>query len=273
MMRSASREAVAALRRRQQSVSGEASAADLTSLAGELYSIADLLVSQPRLRRILGDPASPVEARIQTVRALLGSKVGASAVAVTEEAVSQRWSTPWDLTDALELAGDDMLFAAAEKDGRLDEVEGELFRFERIISAESRLVTLLDDASVPADRRTALLRQVLGGKVNPITLELLAHAVASQRKRSVTLSIDDLLEAAAARRERSVARVVSAVELTDAQQSRLVAALSDFYGRSITVRTAVDPSVRGGLVIRVGDEVIDGSIAHRLAQARTALAG
>ncbi len=273
MMRSASREAVAALRRRQHTVSGEASAQELTTLSGELYSVADLLVSQPRLRRILGDPATPPQVRAQTVRTLLTGKVGATAIAVTEEAVSQRWSTPWDLTDALELAGDDMLFAAAEKTGELDDVEDELFRFERIVTTESRLVSLLDDASVPAARRTALLDDILGGKVKPATLSLLRHAVASQRKRSVTFAIDDLLDAAAARRERSVARVVSAVELTEQQQTRLVAALTEMYGRAITVRTAVDPAVRGGLVIHVGDEVIDGSVAHRLAQARTALAG
>jgi F-type H+-transporting ATPase subunit delta len=95
----------------------------------------------------------------------------------------------------------------------------------------------------------------------------------SGRKRSVTLAIDDLLDEAAALRERSVARVMSAVELTDAQQARLGAALSEMYGRTISIRTAVDPAVVGGLVVRVGEELIDGSIATRLAAARSALAG
>jgi F-type H+-transporting ATPase subunit delta len=45
------------------------------------------------------------------------------------------------------------------------------------------------------------------------------------------------------------------------------------YGRAISVRTAIDPDVRGGLVVRVGDEVIDGSIARQFAEARAALAG
>jgi F-type H+-transporting ATPase subunit delta len=51
----------------------------------------------------------------------------------------------------------------------------------------------------------------------------------------------------------------------------LEAALTEMYGRAISVRTAVEPTVRGGLVIRVGDEVIDGSIAAQLAAARAAL--
>src|SRR5439155_22103145 len=110
-------------------------------------------------------------------------------------------------------------------------------------------------------------------KVTPSTLELLPPAVARQRKRSVTLAIDELLEKATARQERSVARVTSAVPLSDAQQDRLAAVLTTMYGRAISVRTALDPTVQGGLVVRVGDEVIDGSIATRFANARAGLAG
>jgi F-type H+-transporting ATPase subunit delta len=97
--------------------------------------------------------------------------------------------------------------------------------------------------------------------------------VTSQRKRSVLLAIDDLIEAAGRRRERSVARVVSAIELTDRQQGELAERLSQMYGRRIDVRHAVDPSVRGGLVVHLGDEVIDGSVASRLTKIRSAFAG
>ncbi|MCU1657826.1 MAG: synthase subunit delta [Pseudonocardiales bacterium] len=274
MMRSASREAMAHLRRRRDEVLGSRASADaLTALADDLYAVADLLVGQPRLRRALADPASLPDARAQLVVRLLSGKVGEQASEVVQAAVRERWSSSWDLTDALERAADDALFGAAERAGVIDEVEDELFRFERILSDQSQLTTLLDEIAVDAPRRIALLDQVVGGKVQPITKALLEHAVASQRKRSVTLAIDELLDEAAALRERSVARVLSAVELTAQQQSRLAAALSDLYGRPITIRTAVDPAVRGGLVIRVGDELIDGSVAARLTSARAALAG
>jgi F-type H+-transporting ATPase subunit delta len=70
-----------------------------------------------------------------------------------------------------------------------------------------------------------------------------------------------------------VARVISAVPLTDAQESRLTAVLSEQFGRRISVRTAVEPAVRGGLMIRIGDEVIDGTVSTRLAAARKAVTG
>ncbi len=272
-MQSASREASAGLRAQVESVLGRFSSTDgLAGLADELYSIGGLLNAQPRLRRRLADPASSAEARKGLAEQLLQGKVSASALSVAGEAVSQRWSTAWDLVDALEASGDDVLFAAAEKAGVIDEVEDELFRFERIIDAESGLATLLDEVTATPERRVGLLDQVVGGKVHPLTLALIRHAVVAQRKRSIRLALDDLIEAAGVRRERYVARVISAVPMTDQQQSALADQLSDLYGRRIEVRYAIDPSIRGGLVVRVGDEVIDGSIASRMAQIRSAFA-
>lgn len=241
-------------------------------LADELYAAAGLLGSQPRLRRALGDPSTDASARAELVRSLFTGRVGDVAVRLISDAVAMRWSSPWDLADALEIVADDVLLAAAEQEGQLDTVEDELFRFERILFNSDQLGAALDEAGVPAERRRGLLNTLLGDKVHPITAQLLEHAVASNRRLNLSFAIDDLLQASAARRERSVARVISATELTPEQVERLAAALTRLYGREITVRTAVDESVRGGLVVWVGDEVIDGSVATRLAQARAAFA-
>ena len=274
MIRSASRQALDVLRREENAVyDGRVSAQTLSKIADELYAIAGLLVGQPRLRRMLGDPATSPDARTGLLEGLVAGQVGAQALRLAKAAVSLRWSSPWDLADALEGAGDEALFAAAAKGGSLEQVEDELFRLERILDANGEAVGLLDEQTVPAERRQQLLDSLVAGKVSAVTLSLLRHAVASQRKRSIVLAIDDLLEKAAARQERSVARVVSAAPLTDAQEQRLAAVLTGIYGRAISVRSALDPDIQGGLVVRVGDEVIDGSIAARFAAARAALAG
>jgi len=246
---------------------------DLPGLADELYAVADLLTGQPRLRRTLADPASKADSRTTLIRQLLQGKLSDSALRITEQAVSLRWSSPWDLVDGLETSGDEVLLAAAERDDALDTVEDQLFRMERILDAQSDLSALLDEAVVPAARRVRLLDDVIAGKTHPVTRALLDHAVASQRKRTAVLAIDSLIEAAAARRHRSLARVIAPNELTDDQQTRLARALSQLYGRTVDVRYAVDPSVRGGLVIRVGDEVIDGSVASRLIRVRAEFTG
>ena len=274
MMRSASRQALDTLREQESAVfEGRVSADTLTSIADELYAVADLLVGQPPLRRRLGDPATAPEARVGLLESIFGGKLAKQTFTLVAEAVKLRWSSPWDLTDALESAGDTALFVAAEKGNSLDRVEDELFRFERILDANGEAAGLLDEQATAPARRNQLLDSLVGGKVSPITLALLHHAVASQRKRSVTLAIDDLLEKATGRQQRSVARVTSAVPLSDEQQLRLAAALTEIYGRAISVRTALDSNVQGGLIVRVGDEVIDGSVATRFAAARTALAG
>jgi F-type H+-transporting ATPase subunit delta len=276
MIHAASRAALADLRARLIEVQAGRAGGDAErqgAVARELYAAADLLARQPRLRRTLADASTDNDRRSDLVRSLFAGRIGETALGLVSHTVSLRWSSPWDLADALEIVADDLLLSVAELNGELDEVEDELFRFERILAGEGELVGALDEGGVPAERRRVLLNAVLQGKVRPVTLELLGHAVASDRKRSLLLAVDDLLEASAVRRRRSVARVVSATGLTEGQAQRLAGTLSGIYGRPINVRTAVDPAVRGGLLVRVGDEVIDGTVATRLAAARAALTG
>jgi F-type H+-transporting ATPase subunit delta len=272
-MHSASREALKQLREQVSSVLGRFSSTEgLIGLAQELYAVADLLTGQPRLRRRLADSAAAPHHRSGMADTLLEGKISASALSVVELAVSVRWSSAWDLVDALETSGDDVLLAAADSAGVLDDVEDELFRLERILDAQSNLTTLLDQAAVDGGTRAKLLDSVIADKVNQVTLALVRHAVVTQRKRGILLAVDDLIESAGARRERSVARVISAVDLSAQQERALADKLSELYGRRIEVRFAIDPSVRGGLVVRVGDEIIDGSVLSRLNQIRSAFA-
>ncbi len=271
---SASRESLAALQQRLEAVTGRFSTPDgLTGLAQDVHAVAQLLAVQPRLRRTLADGSTAPERRADLAERLLDGKVSASALQVVRDAVALRWSTSWDLVDGLEQVAADSLFAAAESEQALDRVEDELFRFERILDGGSELSVLLDESATSPQRRIELLETLVADKAHPITTELLRHAITSRRKSTVRLAIDDLLVEAARRRNRSVAKVVSAVELTAAQAARLTSTLTELYHRPISVRIAIDPSVRGGLVVRIGDEIIDGSIAARMMQARTALAG
>lgn len=269
-MQSTSRDSLAALRGELDALID--SGADAPAVAGDLYGFANVLETQSRLRRMLSDPAAPAEQRQATAARLLDGKVGSASLGVISSAVGARWSSPFDLVDSLIELGNQALFGAGEKAGSLPTMEDELFRFGRILEAESALSTLLDDEAVSLERRTSLLRSVLGDKVHPLTLQLLVQALA-RHGRGYALRVEALADDAATRQDRSVAKVRSAVPLTDEQEERLARALTATYGRPVGVRTEVDPAVRGGLVIRVGDELIDGSVATRLASARAALAG
>ncbi|MGH4005704.1 MAG: F0F1 ATP synthase subunit delta, partial [Pseudonocardiaceae bacterium] len=80
--------------------------------------------------------------------------------------------------------------------------------------------------------------------------------------------VEVLVDRAAGRRERSVAHVSAAGPLSQQQEQRLIDVLNRIYRRPISLKVDLDPELLGGLVIRVGDEVIDGSVAARLDKAR-----
>jgi F-type H+-transporting ATPase subunit delta len=85
--------------------------------------------------------------------------------------------------------------------------------------------------------------------------------------------LDDLAERAAARRERVIVEAHTAVPLDDERRGRLADALARSLGREVDLEVIVDPSIVGGVVARVGDEVIDGTVRRKLELAMERLAG
>jgi F-type H+-transporting ATPase subunit delta len=104
-------------------------------------------------------------------------------------------------------------------------------------------------------------------------VRLVEHLVTVPRGRAVVAGLGELAAEAARRRERSVAYVVAPVPLSDQQEERLAATLQRIYSRPIALHVEVDPAIKGGLVIKVGDEVIDGSAIGRIDELRRRLAG
>jgi F-type H+-transporting ATPase subunit delta len=272
-LRAASRESLAVVVKKFDDVAGGLDAAGLTTLADELASVAKLLLTESTLNKHLAEPADDTAPKVRLVERLLSGKVGATTLDVLRTAVSQRWSTESNLVDAIEHAARLALLKRAETAGEVDEVEDQLFRFGRVLDAEPRLSALLSDHTTPADARVALLDKVLtgGSGVNQTAAALLTQTVGLLRGERADEAVIDLAELAVSRRGEVVAHVSAAAELGDAQRTRLTEVLSRIYGQPVSVQLHVDPELLGGLSITVGDEVIDGSIASRLAAAQTGL--
>jgi F-type H+-transporting ATPase subunit delta len=246
---------------------------DLTGLADELFAVARLLEGQPSLRRALSDPSAKPDDRAALARRLLTGKVSDAALDLVEAIARQRWSRPLDLVEAAETLGIEAAFDAADVQGQLDGVEDELFRFGRIVAGDPDLSRVLSDRAASAKGKAELLDRLLATKVSPVTELLLRNVLTGSHVATAEVAIERLSETASARRGQSVAHVTSAVELTAAQEQRLTQILGRLYGRTIGLQVTVDPDVLGGLVIRVGDEVIDGSVVHRLEAAGRRLTG
>ena len=160
------------------------------------------------------------------------------------------------------------LFAVAEAEGALEEVEDELFRFARALEKQAKLREALTDIGLPPERKRAVLEDVLGEQASAHTLRLLSFVVESGRARDLGAIVDRLAALASERRQHAVAEVRTAVELSSGQQKQLAAALSKATGKDVELRLLVDPEVIGGVVARIGDEVFDGTIRRRLELAR-----
>lgn len=160
------------------------------------------------------------------------------------------------------------LFQVAQAEGALDAVENELFDFARTIEREQGLRQALTDPALPADRKQAVLDDLLGDRANPHTARLLGFVVGQGRARDLAAIVDELVRLAAERRESVVAEVRTAVPLDEGRRGRLAEALSKATGKKVELKTVVDPAVIGGVVARVGDQVIDGSVRRRLELAR-----
>ena len=249
-----------------------AAAKDGIEIAEHLFAVVDALDSSGSLRRALTDPARPGADKAALVKQLFGS-LDPRAVDAVASFTSQRWSSEADLAESLDDAGELALFAHAESKGTLEAVEEELFRVERLLSAERDLLVAMSNRSASKEQRLALLEGTLGGKLHPTTHALLTRVVGVPRGRRLIPALHALLDIAAARRGRSVANVTAAVELSAAQRTRLAGILRKAYGHEMQINVAVDPEVLGGIRVQVGSEVVDGTVLSRLDEARRRLVG
>jgi F-type H+-transporting ATPase subunit delta len=163
------------------------------------------------------------------------------------------------------------LFEVARAEGTLDEVEDELFRFARSYESSDALRNALTDEHIPAEKRQAIVEDLLGGKTTTTTIQLVSMVVGSGRSRDIPAIVDSLVARASSAKQLDVAEVRTAVALSDDQQARLKAALENATGKSINLKTVVDPSVVGGVVATIGDTVIDDTVRTRIEQLKSRL--
>ncbi len=241
-------------------------------LADQLFSAVDALDRSGSLRRALTDPARDADDKAGLVASLF-SKYDPRVVTVISDLTRARWAVGSDLSTSLEDAGILALLASAQTLGVLETVEEELFLVERQLVAHRSLLSALGDRAALAEGRVGVLHDVLEGKVNAVTYALVARKVGAPRGARLLGAVRELVKAAATRRELMVVSVTAAVDLSEAQKTRLASILKDAYGHDMQVNVAVDPEVLGGIKIQVGSEVVDGTVVSRLADARRRLVG
>jgi F-type H+-transporting ATPase subunit delta len=268
-LRGPSAEALSVLEKQLGSDLGDVGSRKASEVGTNLFELARVLRQEPRLRRALTDVSADPSAKAELATALFSGKVDDIATGLVAKAAEQRWTATHDLPDVLERLGVERLVRSAEDPGRIAD---ELFAVERMLhSAPELRIALADPARSVADKQ-GLLESLLSGKTLAATARLVELAVSGSH-RTVGLALADYQRIAASVQDGRVATVRTARQLTDAEVRRLEAALKRQYHRTVHLNMVVEPDLIGGLRIEIGDDVIDGSVANRLDDARRRLVG
>jgi F-type H+-transporting ATPase subunit delta len=241
--------------------------APIETLAGDLFGVVDALDSSAALRRALSDPGTPEGARRGLAHGVLDGKVSAPAVNVVAEAAAVRWPGARTFVAALERQALRAELAKADAAGQLEDTEDELFRFARLVASNPGLREAVGDRQVDRVRRQDLIGDLLDGRATDSTIVLAKRAVLA-RERTFDHTLESYVNLAAEQKNRLVATVRVARPLTPEQAERMKAALARQAGRPVFVQVVLDPQVIGGVRVDLGDEVIEGTVAAKLEEAR-----
>lgn len=163
------------------------------------------------------------------------------------------------------------VFELARAEGQLERVESELFTIAQAMESSTELRSALTDPQLLLERKQAIVDDLVGGRVSSLTVGLVQFIVGQNRASELPAIARAFVDKSAASRDREVAEIRSAVPLDEATVERLATALNRATGKTVEPKVIVDPSVIGGLVARVGDTVIDGSIARKVESLRQAI--
>ncbi|MFM7496304.1 MAG: F0F1 ATP synthase subunit delta [Candidatus Nanopelagicus sp.] len=266
-----SRASVITLRKSLTQSVEKQSANEVALLAQDLFVILSVLSSSIGVRRALTDNARDVGAKADLISNLFGKNITAQAQALLANAAALRWSNPGEIADAIENLAIEAEATSADKNNESEQVENQLFDFARVLRANPELRQALNTSADTDQSKVALLESVVKGNYANSTVNLLKRVITLRRGRSIDATLATYAHYVSARKDRLVAHVKSAVALSDTQLNKLVAALGKQIGRDVHINLEIDPKVLGGISIRYADDVIDGTIVNRLADAGRAL--
>lgn len=175
-----------------------------------------------------------------------------------------------------------MASAAARRYARaafeLAQQDGDLQLWRRRLESVAELLALPELKAVLANRgvsletRTELLREAAGRRIDAEALNLAVLLLENRRVDAAADVLADFDALADEAEGRVRARAVTAVELGEDERRRLEQDLAARFGGKVRLETDVDPDILGGLVLRIGDRLVDASVRTRLQQLRRRLA-
>ena len=164
------------------------------------------------------------------------------------------------------------LYDAAVEQEALDRIVGEANQIVSLAQDSEDFEGFLTNPILSPQFKSEMFQQLLSETIHPLTLNFLLLLASKQRERFLVAILQAFLELVDLKAGRVVAQVISAVPLSDAQQADLVQQLSDYSGAEVRLELSEDSTIKGGIIVRLGDTVFDGSVATQLQRLRSLLA-
>ena len=246
--------------------------------ADDLFVLSDLVQGSSRIALALTDPARNLEDRVRLLQAL-AENLSEVALTTVEGALSAAPSAQ-ELPTVIETLGECAVQRGAQAEGKAIEIADEIFSLERFVRANQQVRSALSDRNREPKYRVRLLQELFGSSLSrpATTLALRAVSAVSRDSKledsvSLTGNLRHMRRDLAAAGDTLVATVQVATPLADAQAERLRDILSRRYQKNIHLQVSIDPSVIGGMKVRVGSQIFDGSLATIIQETKQKLAG
>ena len=167
------------------------------------------------------------------------------------------------------------LYALAEESGKIDAVVKDMNGVAELVSANQDMRMLVESPAITWAEQTKAVTAVLEkGGADSLTVKFVGTVASNGRLHALSRIISAFLAEHARRRGEVSAEVISAVEMDDDRRARVAQAVSKLAGSDkLSLSMRVDPSLIGGLVVRIGSRMIDTSIRTKLNRLGTAMKG
>jgi F-type H+-transporting ATPase subunit delta len=156
------------------------------------------------------------------------------------------------------------IFEIAQAERVVDRVDENLCRLRDLLIARGEILAFLKDRNIRHEGKRRALQDLFEGRVHPIVLDMLITISDQDRSRRILAIIEEYSGLAEAARERVSGEVVTAIPLDDQTVERMAKELSRIIGKNVRLIQKLDRSILGGAIVRVGEQVVDGSLLRKL---------
>ncbi|QPK94502.1 F0F1 ATP synthase subunit delta [Actinomyces sp. zg-332] len=242
-------------------------------ISEDLFAVEKLFAENTPLLRAVTDPSRSAGDKVSFVEKLLSDSINKASVQILCALAELRWTKDADLLEALETLGIEAIMLYAESEDKLHKVQSDLFAVIGTLKKNPSLRnTLTDLRTYSVKDRVNLVDKVFASEIDALSVLMLKRAVVHTKRAGLSVYIRGLAELVAGHANHLLAVVTVVAPMTEQQKVRLESILQKAYGKQVIINEVIDKELIGGIRIRIGQTMIDGSLLSSMEQARQRLA-